>query len=163
MGRKIQNLKKRHRQELHFKLFGMLSIGFALTFLVILFTMIVTKGHGAFLRTEISLEVDLSNETDIEKINYRQLVKDSLKQEFPDAKELGEINSLYQLVSKIANLELKKQIEKNSDLLGKKSDFWFSASSKSDMFFKHKNASALNEKQLFWLEKLEAEKALIKS
>lgn len=159
---KIQNLKKRHRQELRFKLFGMLSIGFALAFLVILFTMIVTKGHSAFWRTEISLSVDLSDEKNIEEINYRQKIKDALKSEFPDAKELGEINSLYQLVSKISNLELKKQVKKNPDLIGKKSDFWLSASSKSDMFFKHNNSSALNEKQLFWLEKLAAEQQLRK-
>lgn len=158
MARKIQNLKKRHAKEARFKAFGMLSIGFALTFLVVLFTMILTKGHSAFLRSEIALTVDLSNETKLEEINYRQLIKNSLKAEFPDATELAEINSLYQIISKIANLELKKQVEKNPDLIGKKSDFWLSASSKADMFFKHNNASALNEKQLSWLEKIASEK-----
>jgi phosphate transport system permease protein len=154
---KIKNLKKRHRQEKRFKAFGMLSIAFALSFLIILFGMILGKGSSAFLRSEIALEVDLSNESDITKIDYRQLIKQSLKQKFPDAAELSEINSLYQIVSKIANLELKKQIEINPDLLGKKSEFWLSASSKSDMFLKHQNASSLNEKQALWLETLVAE------
>lgn len=117
---KIKNLKKRHRQERRFKAFGMLSIAFALSFLIILFGMILGKGSSAFWRSEIALEIDLGNESDITKIDYRQLIKQSLRQKFPDATTVSEINSLYQIVSKIANLELKKQIEKNPDLLQNK-------------------------------------------
>lgn len=157
---KIKNLKKRHARETRFKLFGMASIAFALTFLVFLFGMILVKSSGAFLRTELALEIDFTNETALENINYRQAVKTALRQKFPDAAKLAEVNSLYQLTSKIAHLELKKQIEENSNLLGQKNIFWLSASSKTDMFFKHKNSSSLNEKQNFWLEKLAEEKSL---
>jgi len=151
---KIKNLKERHRKEFRFKAFGMISIAFSLAFLVLLFGMILSKSSGAFLRSEIALEIDLTNENDITKIDYRQHIKDALKAEFPDAKELAEINSLYQLISKISNLELKKELEKNPDLLGKKSTFWLSASSKIDMYFKNKNASSLNERQFLWAKEL---------
>ncbi len=156
----IKNLKKRHAQESRFKFLGMASIAFALGFLVILLTMILSKGSGAFLRSEIALEIDLSGEKEIAQINPRQLIKQALKLEFPDVSTIAETNSLYQLISKVSALELKKQIEKNPDLLGKKSIFWLSASSKTDMFFKHKNTSSLNEKQIIWLEKLISEKQL---
>ena len=156
----IKNLKKRHAQESRFKFLGMASIAFALGFLVILLTMILSKGSGAFLRSEIALEIDLSGEKEIAQINPRQLIKQALKLEFPDVSAIAETNSLYQLISKVSALELKKQIEKNPDLLGKKSIFWLSASSKTDMFFKHKNTSSLNEKQIIWLEKLISEKQL---
>lgn len=150
MARKIQNLKKRHAQETRFKLFGIASIGFALAFLVMLFSMILVKSNGAFWRSEIALEIDLSaGETD-----HRQIIKNALRARFVDARSLAEINSLYQILSKVANLELKKQLEKNPDLLGKKTIFWFSASSKADMFFKHQNTSSLNENQLRWLSDL---------
>jgi len=151
---KIKNLKKRHRKEFRFKAFGMISIAFSLAFLMLLFGMILSKSSGAFLRSEIALEIDLTNENDIAKIDYRQHIKDALKAEFPDAKELAEINSLYQLISKISNLELKKELEKNPDLLGKKSTFWLSASSKIDMYFKNKNSSSLNERQFLWAKEL---------
>ncbi|MES2961158.1 MAG: phosphate ABC transporter permease PstA [Pseudomonadota bacterium] len=151
---KIKNLKKRHRKECRFKAFGMISIAFSLAFLVLLFGMILSKSSGAFLRSEVALEIDLTNENDIAKIDYRQHIKDALRTEFPDANELSEINSLYQLTSKIGNLELKKELEKNPDLLGKKSTFWLSASSKVDMYFKNKNASSLNEKQFSWAKEL---------
>ncbi|MBP7709975.1 MAG: phosphate ABC transporter permease PstA [Rickettsiales bacterium] len=151
---KIKNLKKRHTSETRFRLFGKAAIGFSLLFLVMLFGMIVAKSSGAFLRTEIALNLDLSAETDLEKLDYRQAIKNGLKAQFPDAVSVSEINSLYQILSKVANLDLKKQLEKNPELLGKTSLFWLSASSKSDMFFKHKNNSSLNEKQVAWLESL---------
>ncbi len=154
---KIKNLKKRHASETRFRLFGKVAIGFSLLFLVMLFGMIVAKSSGAFLRTEIALNLDLSAETDLEKLDYRQVIKNGLKAQFPDAVTISEINSLYQILSKVANLDLKNQLEKNPELLGKTSLFWLSASSKSDMFFKHKNNSSLNEKQLAWLENLQSQ------
>lgn len=157
---KIQNLKKRHSKETRFKLLGMLAIGFALSFLVILFSMILSKSNGAFLRTEIALSVDLSKETDLAKIDHRQVIKNALRQRFPDATSVAEVNSLYQIISKVSNLDLKKQIEKNPNALGEKSFFWLSASSKSDMFFKHKNSASLNEKQISWLQDLVKEEQI---
>lgn len=157
---KIQNLKKRHSKETRFKLLGMLAIGFALSFLVILFSMILSKSSGAFLRTEIALSIDLSKETDLTKIDHRQVIKNALRQRFPDAKSVAEINSLYQIISKVSNLDLKKQLEKNPNVIGEKSFFWLSASSKSDMFFKHKNSSSLNERQVSWLQDLVKEEQI---
>jgi phosphate transport system permease protein len=157
---KIKNLKKRHAKEKRFKLLGMISIGFSLAFLVMLFAMILTKSNGAFSRTEIALEIDLSHETTVESIDYRQTIKNALKLRFPDTDTLAEVNSLYQIPSKVANLEVKEQLENNPNLLGKKSVFWISASSKADMFFKHQNSSSLNQKQITWLENLDEEKQL---
>lgn len=153
MARKIENLKKRQSQETRFKLFGMASILFALSFLVILFAMILTRSNGAFSRTEIQLEIELPAENP----DYRAEIKQALRERFDDAQSLAEVNSLYQILSKVANLEVKKQVEKNPDLLGKKSKFWLSASSKSDMYFKHKNSSALNDNQILWLNDLKDE------
>lgn len=167
-----KGLKKRNAKEFRFKLLGITSIALALSFLVLLFAMLTSKGYGAFLRSEIKLTINLTKEEIaagsnltvqeldqiptaelIEKINYRRLIKQSLKEKFPDAKSLAEINSLYQLTSKISALELKKQISQNPQLIGEKYDLWLSASSKVDIYFKHKQTSSLNKKQVEWLEK----------
>ncbi len=148
---KIHNIAKRTRQEARFKFFGMASIGFALLFLIMLFGMILSKSNGAFTRSEIALNVNLT----AEKIDHRQVIKDALKARFPEATTVAEINSLYQLPSKVANLELKKQLEKNPNLVGTKPTLFFSASSKVDMFIKHKDASTLNENQLRWVKDLQ--------
>ena len=162
MAKEIKNLKKRHAQEKRFKFFAMASIAFALAFLVILFGMIFSKGYSAFLRSEIALEIDLTNEKEISEVNHRQLIKQALRLEFSDAKKIGEINSLYQLVSKISNLELKKQLEKHPEFLGAKKTFWLSGSSKTDIFFKHDSTSSLNEKQILWLGQLKENNQLRK-
>ena len=151
MAKEIKNLAKRNAQEARFKFFGRASIGFALLFLVMLFGMILTKSNGAFTRSEIALNVDLT----AENLDHRQIIKDALKARFVDASSVAEINSLYQLASKVANLELKKQLEKHPELVGQKTTLWFSASSKVDMFMKHNDASTLSENQLKWIADLQ--------
>ena len=88
MAKEIQNLAKRHRREKRFKLMGKASIGFALLFLVMLFGMILSKSNGAFLRSEIALEVDLS----ASEIDHRQIIKDALRARFPEVTSLAEKN-----------------------------------------------------------------------
>lgn len=159
----IKNLKKRHAKEARFKFFGQLAIAFSLAFLVILFAMILSKSAPAFLQTKIALTVDLSEQSiaqnsENNQLNYRRLVKQSLQQQFPDAASLIETAALYQMISKIAPLELEKQVADHQELMGKKSVFWLSASSKIDVYFKHKLAGNLSEKQKIWADKLIAEK-----
>lgn len=151
MAKEIHNLAKRNAREKRFKFFGKASIGFALFFLVVLFGMILTKSNGAFTRSEIALEVDLT----ASEIDERQVVKNALRSRFPEVQSVSEINSLYQIISKVSNLELRNHIKNNPEILGKKSQIFFSASSKSDMYFKHGNASAISERQLNWLKSLE--------
>lgn len=161
----ITNLKKRHAKETRFRVFGMLAIGFSLTFLVMLFAMILSKSSGAFLQTKVALQIDLSESAiaqnfDGGEINYRRLIKQSLREKFPDAKTLAETNSLYQITSKVAGLELEEEIKKHPDLLGKKNIFWLSASSKIDVYFKHHLNGNLSQKQKIWADKLSADNEL---
>lgn len=155
----IKNLKKRHAREARFKFFGRAAIAFSLAFLVILFAMILSKSNSAFLQTKIAITVDLSKESvtqnsENDELNYRRLVKQSLQQQFPDTSSLIENAALYQILSKIAPLELEEQIENHPQSLGKKDIFWLSASSKIDVYFKHKIVGNLTEKQKIWADKL---------
>ncbi len=166
MGKQIKNLSKRNAAEKRFKALGIASIAFSLTFLVILFSFIFIKGNHAFWKSEIALEIDLRGQTPFQQkgsdpfldLNYRALVKDALRSKFPEAKELAEINSLYQLISKIATVELREKIKKHPEFLGQKKLIFLSASSKADMFLKANLDSALNKQQIAWLTQLKAEK-----
>lgn len=154
----IKNIKKRHAKEMRFRLCGMLAIGFALAFLVALFGMILSKSSGAFSQSKIALTIDLTpksifKNSDAEGLNYRRLIKQSLNQKF-ETKTLAETNSLYQILSKVAAFELEEEIKKNSQLLGQKNIFWLSASSKIDIYFKHKMSGSLSEKQKIWADQL---------
>ena len=161
----IKNLKKRHAKETRFRIFGMLAIAFSLAFLVALFGMILSKSSSAFLQTKVALEIDLSQEaiaanSENDEISYRRLIKQSLRQKFPDAISLIETNSLYQMTSKVAALELEEKIKKQPQLLGGKNIFWLSASSKIDVYFKHHLSANLSEKQKIWADKLIADKQI---
>ncbi len=152
---KIKNLKQRNRKEIRFALFGKICVFAALAFLLLLFSSLIYKGAPAFFRTQLAIEIDLTKFNKIEEIDLRKTIKSSLRQQFIDSDsnpEISQLNSLYQLLSKASNLELKKQLASDSNLFGRKSVFWLSSSSKVDIYFKHGETSSLNDYQLNWLQ-----------
>ncbi len=86
-------------------------------------TTIITQGYKGFYVSKIALNIDLSNNREIAKLDHRQIIKQSLRNKFSDANTISEINSLYQLISKIAYIELRDQIIADPNLLGKKLKF----------------------------------------
>ncbi len=164
---RIQNsLKKRYRSEKIFKFSGLLAIAIAVMFLLILFSAVVYRGAPAFVTHKIALEVDLTKDQN----NDRQVIKDALKTKFPEAQSAIEKANLYRLLSKIAHLELKENIAKNPDLMGKKTVMWFSVSSDVDMFLKGKILETtanedrkLKDQQIAWVKILQNENAVSSS
>lgn len=162
INKTLNNLRKRNKSEARFIMLGRVSIFFSMSFLILLFVMILSKSSTAFFRTKIALEIDLTNYSESFQINYDQIIKSSLKKRFPEIQELKDLNLLYQLISRISILELKNQIQKNPQFIGKKTFFWLSVSSKADMYIKKNIFSGLNEKQLRWLSDFEDDKQLKK-
>jgi len=151
---KINNLNKRKRSEKRFIFLGRISIAFSLFFLVALFAMIIYKSNGVFTSTKIGIEFDLTKETDISTLDYRQIIKQNLRKIDPKINSIAELNLLYQLVSKASNLDLKNSIEQNKNF-EKPQIYWVKASSKVDMFIKHNDSSGLKENQIFWIKNLQ--------
>ncbi|MAZ80294.1 MAG: phosphate ABC transporter, permease protein PstA [Rickettsiales bacterium] len=151
-------LKKRQQKEKRFKSYGLLAIIAAISFLIILLTTIITQGYKGFYVSKIALNIDLSNNREIAKLDHRQIIKQSLRNKFSDANTISEINSLYQLISKIAYIELRDQIIADPNLLGKKTKIYLRASSKADMFFKYNNQTTLNKNQQKWLNHIKSQK-----
>ena len=151
---KINNINKRKKSEKRFIFLGKISIGFSLFFLVTLFAMIIYKSNGTFTRTKIGIEVDLSNKAKISDLDHRQIIKENLRKIDPKINSIIDLNLLYQLVSKASNFDLKKSLENNKNLATTQI-YWVSASSKVDMFIKHKDASGLKENQILWIKKLQ--------
>jgi phosphate transport system permease protein len=151
---KMNNINKRQKSEKRFIFLGKISIGFSLFFLITLFAMIIYKSNGTFTRTKIGIEVDLSNKAKISDLDHRQIIKENLKKIDPKINSIIDLNLLYQLVSKSSNFDLKKSLERNKNLATTQI-YWVSASSKVDMFIKHKDASGLKENQILWIKKLQ--------
>lgn len=161
---KIKNsLKKRYRSEKMFKAAGFSSIAASIVFLFILFGAIIHQGYPAFVSHKISLPIDMTT-IDQQNINYRQIIKESLNQRFPDAKTIIEKANLHHLISKIAPLELKNYLDQNPKLLNRKSTLWFTTSSDVDMYLKGKiseNSSQLNSQQIAWIKILQSEHSIV--
>jgi len=63
------NLRSRLASEKRFKFYGIIAIILALSFVLILFTNIISKGYSAFYRTLISIDINLSEGFDVSELS----------------------------------------------------------------------------------------------
>lgn len=135
----MSNLKKRHREDLRFKLYGMGAILLAFAFLAFLLFDIVQKGVNGFQQTQIRLEIYFDPEI-IDSGSLTKLVRNSLDRRFPDVTDISDKRQLYRLVPDAAKFILQDEIEANRGLIGHTVLFWLPAHEKVNIYLK-KNTS----------------------
>lgn len=128
-----KSLKKRYLKEKIFKASGFLSIAVAFLFLFILLTDITVKALPAFVQTQIELNLDLSEEKlgitkvssadEIKKIDFRKVIRDALKLQFPEVKKRKDKKELYSLVSFGAEYQLRDYLLENPEIIGTQTHF----------------------------------------
>ncbi len=128
------NLNKRYKKEQKFKFFGACSIAFALIFLIVFLSTIYAKGHNAFFINKIELEINF-----IEGISDRALIMNALKD------KIGSKDS--KIVSENAEFELHDILKESSIFIDNKQKFWFSVSSKVDVYLKYGVGDSFSELQ----------------
>jgi len=158
--------KKRHRAERRFRLLGMAAVSVGLVFLGVLFAIILHSGAGVFSQTVLKLDVPIPSAIlkpgqpidaqALRSINHQGLIKQALRNAFPGVKSRRHKQELYGLVSQGAAYDLKDRIEAAPDLIGKTQSFWLLASDDVDLVVKGR-ASRLTDRQVAWLEDLEAD------
>jgi phosphate transport system permease protein len=141
-----KNLAKRYRAEKRFKLFGLAAITFGLIWLVVLFGYIIKEGVQAFSQTFIQLEIefspetlDISDATDQRQIalaNFDGVVREALRERFPDAKSRRELRELFSIVSSGAAYQLQDTLRANPELLGETKQFWLPVDDDIDTYVK---------------------------
>jgi len=166
-----KTLAKRYRQEKRFKLYGVVSICFALLCLVVLFTDIIGKGHSAFFQTYIKLDVqldqavlqisDINDSNQIKQGNYQKALRESLKLIFPDVKGRSDKRKLNALISTGASYQLADKVKADPSLIGQTVSLNVLADDDVDTWLKsstNANETAftgrLSTKQLAWLTTL---------
>ena len=162
---------KRHLAESRFKTYGILGIISATVFLIVILSTIFIEGKSAFKSTYIKLDVffdpsiiDPDGTRDIDEIrfaNYRKVIKNSLKNYFPEVTGKEEMKSLTELISSSEEENLMQAVLKNNDLIGTNKKVWLKASSKIDIIHKNPEMKDLSEsnrlisdKELEWFDKL---------
>ena len=166
-----KSLMKRHLAESRFKTYGILGIISATVFLIVILSTIFIEGKSAFKSTYIKLDVffdpsiiDPGGTRDIDEIrfaNYRKVIKNSLKNYFPEVTGKEEMKSLTELISSSEEENLMQAVLKNNDLIGANKKVWLKASSKIDIIHKNPEMKDLSEsnrlisdKELEWFDKL---------
>lgn len=166
-----KSLMKRHLAESRFKTYGILGIISATVFLIVILSTIFIEGKSAFKSTYIKLDVffdpsiiDPDGTRDIDEIrfaNYRKVIKNSLKNYFPEVTGKEEMKSLTELISSSEEENLMQAVLKNNDLIGANKKVWLKASSKIDIINKNPEMKDLSEsnrlisdKELEWFDKL---------
>ena len=165
------SLKKRKRQESRFKIYGLLGITTAVTFLCIILSSIFMEGKKAFLSTYIKLEVYFDpdiiytdndqKEEDIKFANFQKIIKNSLNSFFPEISDKGELRKLSDFISSSEEENLMRLVLENKQLIGQKVTLWLLASSKIDVINKNPDMELIAEEdrlisnlELNWLNEI---------
>ncbi|MFN2361570.1 MAG: phosphate ABC transporter permease PstA [Marinobacter sp.] len=163
-----RSLKKRYRKERRFRAYGILAIAIALSALVVLFADIVGKGHTGFLKTTLTLDVEMDSEvmyledpTDRDEVRMADFVEPlivSLAEVLPDATE-DDRDELRRLINSYASNQLRDELIANPDWMGTTRTITFLANSNVDVYVKHKDDDAysikLSEQQREWVDELQ--------
>ena len=133
---------------------------------------ILLRGTGAFQQTFVQLEihipaskVDPNNTKDpliIIKARFGAILKEAMRERFPDAKSRKDKKSLYKLVSSTAEYTVRDAVVADPSLVGKTSTFSIRASSDVDMYMKgnidatlEESQRRINDIQLGWIKQLQ--------
>ncbi|HCR45794.1 MAG TPA: phosphate ABC transporter permease PtsA [Marinobacter hydrocarbonoclasticus] len=162
-----QSLKRRYRKERRFRAYGIAAIAIALSALVILFADIIGKGHTAFIKTTVTLEVDIdgeamylddaSDERQMKMADFVEPLIRALMKEIPEAGE-SDRDDVRDLINPYASNQLRDALRENPELLNTTQTMTFLSHTDVDVYVKHagdENYSIkLNEKQQAWVDAL---------
>ena len=175
----MNNLKSRLAKEKRFKAYGIISIIIALTLLTILFVSIFSQGYTAFQETRIQLPVYFDQEildpnktsdwNNIKKANFNGLVKQSIRNLFPEVSGRSNKRKLYKIVSSSAEYQIMSIVNNDLSIIGSKQNIWVLADDDVDMLIKGninrnlpENERRIDDQELMWIEYLESENLIKK-
>ncbi|MHA7925344.1 MAG: phosphate ABC transporter permease PstA [Marinobacter sp.] len=162
------SLKRRYRKERRFRLYGMLAIFIALASLAILFADIITKGHTGFVKTTITLDVNLDSEvmylddpTDEDQRSMADFFAPiivALQEHIPEADSAAEKRELGRLIGTYGASEIRNLLKDNPDLLNTTRTIEFLAHDRVSTYVKHADnprySIKLSEQQQRWVDEL---------
>jgi len=167
-------LERRHAQERRFRLYGRLAIGAGLLFLTLLFTSIISNGYSAFVQSYVQLDVNLdakvldpqgnADPAQLRTADYGGLIKQAMRDAFPDVSGRRDKRALYALVSSGADFDLRNLVIANPEMVGTRQTLWVPADDDIDMFLKGhidrnlpESDRRVKDNQIVWLDQLAAQ------
>ncbi len=162
------SLKRRYRKERRFRFYGMLAIFIALASLFVLFADIISKGHTGFIKTTITLDVELDGElmylddpTDADQramADFNAPIIAALQTHFPEVDSSAEKRELLRLVGNYAANRISDLLREQPELLGSTRTIEFLAHDQVSVYVKHADnpdySIRLTEQQQDWVDAL---------
>lgn len=172
-----RSLRRRYRAERRFRAYGMAAVLLGLGFVVFLFATIIGQGISVFRQAYIKLDVfydpqviDPAGTRDITILrtaDYPALLREALKEKFPEVEGRRPTRELTRLLSAGAAFQLQKRVIENPRLIGQRESLWLLASDDVDQVLKGKidrdldeDVRPLSNQQLAWIDALVAQDAL---
>ena len=167
-----ERLRRRHRADRRFKLYGITAVALSLFCLFALFASVFSKAYTIFGQTEIALEIDFSESiidptgkrdpSTLIRANYGALVKASLAMLFPEVRGRRDKRALRKLVSTGAVYEIQALVLQDPSVIGQHRRVWVAAADDVDMYIKglidggdqdsDRMRSRISGKQAVWLD-----------
>jgi phosphate transport system permease protein len=165
------SLVRRHRREMAFRVAGLFATSVGIAFLVLFFASVISQGASAFKQTFVELEFEFSEdilapsgEVDLVYADFDAIVRNGLREYFPDAGDRRTRRELNQLISVGAAYRLRELLQADPELLGTRQTLLMPASANVDMLVKgniDRNADAalrpLSDRQIEWVDRLLAD------
>lgn len=167
-----QRLRRRHRAEKRFRLYGIMAIGLALSALVVLIGKIAHDGIPALITTEMRLEVFMDpavidpeksgKPDDWRQANYNVIVQKGLGKVIPGATGRTDRLRLLRLASSGARDVLREAVLADPSVIGKTLTVAVPASDDVDLYHKGKiergdGGGRLSSRQIAWIDKMVAD------
>ncbi|MGD2119184.1 MAG: phosphate ABC transporter permease PstA [Chromatiales bacterium] len=170
-----KGLKKRQAKEKRFRAMGLAAVVTGLLMLAFLLTSIIATGLPAFTQTAIKLNVTFDESLFpkdeamtfevANRVNFHGLVKQILRDNFPQVTKRRDKKDLYQLVSNGSPYQLRDMVLDDPELIGQTVAVWLLADDEVDSFYKgskDENSTRLSKMQQEWVATLD-EQQLIKT
>lgn len=162
-----KSLKRRYAKERRFRAYGILAIMIALSALFVLFADIVGKGYTGFLKTTITLEVNLdremmyledaTNERELKNADFVEPLVQALFEILPGATE-EDRKEVRNLINPYASVTLREALQANPEWLGTTRTMTFLTHTNVDVYVKHAGdedySIKLNQQQREWVDSL---------
>ena len=162
------SLEKRHKKETRFKWMGRIAVGFGFFLVIILIADITFKALPAFHQHWVAIDISYKSEwlslkdndlDNLKSANYRQVLKNSLYQMFPDVKGRNDKRKLLQMISSNAEFTLRDFLVATPNLLDQTKTYWLLLDDDVDSYLKEFDTIGeaelrINSNQAIWIKEL---------
>jgi phosphate transport system permease protein len=167
-----KSLRRRYWAERRFRAYGLSAVLLGIVFVFFLFGTIVSRGYSAFQQAYLTLDIhydpaiiDPDGQRAPEALagaNYNTLVRNALRELFPDVQERADLRALSMLVSTSAAHELQARVQAHPELIGHHEKRRFLAGADVDQLLKGaidrhqpEGSRVLSDRQIGWIDRLQ--------